>query len=152
MKLGKRFAAMGAAMVMAAAMAVNSSAVTPSVWQDFGLHYTSTAPTSANVTTQSLGGYADVYSVHTNGKLTVRTILNTFTGTQLVSKGYVWDSSLGTGGAWACVTTITQTSTGTKSATGSYPNATAGKAAKVDVTLNYGSATTAKAYGETVAS
>ena len=55
MKLGKRFAAMGAAMVMAVSMMSMGASASSSTWQNYNLHWTKGAPTSEIVTYKEIG-------------------------------------------------------------------------------------------------
>lgn len=153
MKVFKKLAAAGAALMMAVTgMAMNVSADS-STFQSFSLHYYPNVPASANVTTQTIGNNTTntCYTVLTTGQLTVQnyyTSSNSFTGQKLTTQGYVWSQEFY---GWSSTVTYTSTYKDPYQRTSSNPYSFSGRHAKVVETMTYNSSKISNISGQTIA-
>lgn len=145
MKLRKRIVAMFTAMMMAVSMMSIGASAYPdtSNWPSFHVHYANYAPSSENVTSQTLtthyyGGYL---TITTSGQVTVDTYISSLSNATATFRGFAYFSGLPT--KWAQVVSFTRSTSGFDTPhTNYYPNAYVGSRAKVVVELNYSSSST----------
>ena len=152
MKLGKRFAAIGAAVLMSISMMSIGASASSSTWQEYNLHWTKGAPTSAIKTYQVISDNSSqkVFMVSTYQKAKMRVNITSFNANSLKSDCYVYDPTIG---AWGLALTRTYNSTGLKSlAEATYGNAYVGNAMQIRLTLNYSTTgTNASSSGKAIA-
>lgn len=131
-KLTKKITAIATTVAMAATMVFSASA------SDVALHYTQGAPSSSVVLNQSfLKGTTEA-----SGQLTLTTKLTRFSGLYAESYGYALQGSI-----YYAVATHRQTSSGTKTTTGSYYKISKGAKIRTTISLSYGLEKNAYAYG-----
>lgn len=132
-KFGKKIAAMGAAVMMAVSMmSVNASAVN---YKNYALHYTPTAPSSDNVSSQTL-----TFTTTQSQKYTVSTTVTSRLNTDVTVGGYVWRNN-----TWNYIVYTTNAQT----KTGSWYQISSGLSSKNVASIEISSSYSTNGYGKT---
>jgi len=112
-----------------------------SSWQNYNLYVYSSPPPTGNQPTQTIGDntYNKVFYVKTGGQLSVETRINSINASYVKAEGWVWDWSIGYGGNWGLVTSVTHYASqpNPQTNTGTYPNALVNASARAILTLGY---------------